>query len=275
MAKRDYYEILGVSKNASKDELKKAYRQMAIKYHPDKNPGDKASEEKFKEAAEAYDILSDDDKRRRYDQYGHAGVGGSSGGGGFSGGGMSMEDIFSSFGDIFGGHFGFGGFGGGRSGGRRVNRGSNIRINIKVSLEEVINGVEKKVNVKKQVSCKSCDGSGAADANAVSTCPTCKGSGQVTRIANTILGQMQTSAVCPTCNGDGKTIVRKCNECNGEGTIEGQELVTFNLPPGVSDGMQLSVSGKGNAARRGGVNGDLIDVISEEKHQEIVREQND
>jgi len=275
--KRDYYEILGVSKNASKDDLKKAYRQMAIKYHPDKNPGDKAAEEKFKEAAEAYDVLGNDDKRRKYDQYGHAGVG-SSASGGYGGHDMSMDDIFSSFGDIFGGHFGFGGFGGGggrSGGGRRVNRGSNLRVNIKVSLEEVINGVEKKINVRKQTTCKACDGSGAAEGNAVSTCQTCRGSGQVTRIANTILGQMQTSATCPTCGGDGKTITRKCTSCNGEGTVEGQELVTFNLPAGVAEGMQLSVSGKGNAARRGGVNGDLIVVISEEKHPEIVREEND
>ena len=274
--KRDYYEILGVSKNASKDELKKAYRQMAIKYHPDKNPGDKAAEEHFKEAAEAYDVLGNDDKRRKYDQFGHAGVGGASGGG-YGGHDMSMDDIFSSFGDIFGGHFGFGGFGGGgrSGGGRRVNRGSNLRVNIKLSLEEIINVVEKKINVRKQVTCKSCDGSGAADGNSVSTCQTCRGSGQVTRVANTILGQMQTSATCPTCSGDGKTITRKCSVCNGEGTVEGQELVTFNLPAGVAEGMQLSVSGKGNAARRGGVNGDLIVVISEEKHPEIVREEND
>ncbi len=272
-SKRDYYEILGVSKNASKDDIKKAYRQMAIKYHPDKNPGDKVSEEKFKEAAEAYDILSNDDKRRKYDQFGHAGVGGASSGG-FGGPGMSMDDIFSSFGDIFGGHFGFGGFGG-RRGGQRVNKGSNLRVNIKVSLEDVINGVEKKINVKKQVVCKSCDGTGAADGNSVSTCSTCRGTGQVTRIANTILGQMQTTSTCPSCNGDGKMITKKCSACGGEGTVEGQELVTFNIPPGVQDGMQLSVSGKGNAAKRGGINGDLIVVISEEQHSEIVREESD
>ena len=276
-SKRDYYEILGVSRNATKDELKKAYRQMALKFHPDKNPGDKASEEKFKEAAEAYDVLNDDEKRRRYDQFGHAGVGSAaSNGGGFGGHGMSMDDIFDSFGDIFGGHFGFSGFGGQRRGGsQRVNRGSNLRVKVKMTLEEVVNGAEKKLKVKKHIVCKSCNGSGAADGNSVSTCSTCRGSGQVTRIANTILGQMQTTTTCPSCNGDGKSITRKCTSCNGEGIVEGEEIVTFNIPPGVAEGMQLNVSGKGNAARRGGVNGDMIVVISEEKHPDLEREGND
>jgi len=275
--KRDYYEILGVSKNASKDEIKKAYRQMAIKFHPDKNPGDKISEEKFKEAAEAYDVLSNDDKRRKYDQFGHAGLGGASQGGGFSHGDMSMDDIFSSFGDIFGGHFGFGGFGGGRQGGRgqRVNRGSDLRVKVKLTLEEIINGTEKKLKLKKLIACKKCGGNGAADSSSVATCSTCRGSGHVTRVTNTILGQMQTSATCPTCNGDGKSITKKCSACNGEGVVEDEEVVTFNIPAGVAEGMQLNVNGKGNAARRGGVNGDLNVIVLEEKHPDLQREGHD
>jgi len=247
---------------------------MAIKYHFDKNFGDKAAEEYFKEAAEAYDVLNDDEKRRRYDQFGHAGVGGAfSNQGGF--GGMSMDDIFELFGDIFGGHFGFGGFGGRSRGGQRVNRGSNLRVKVKLNLEEIINGVEKKLKVKKQVVCRTCNGTGAADNNSVATCSTCRGTGQVTRVANTILGQMQTTSTCPTCNGDGKTITKRCPSCNGEGTVEGEEIVTINIPAGVAEGMQLSVSGKGNAARRGGVNGDMIVVVSEEKHPELERDGQD
>ena len=273
--KRDYYEVLGVGKNANADEIKKAYRKAAIKYHPDKNPGDKEAEEKFKEAAEAYDVLSNEEKRRRYDQFGHAGVGGA-GQGGF-GGGMSMDDIFSQFGDIFGsfgGFSGFGGFGGGRSA-RRVNRGTNLRVKVKMNLQEIATGIEKKIKVKKYVACQHCNGTGAKDGKSYSTCSTCKGSGQVTRVQNTILGAMQTTSTCPTCEGEGKIINEKCTFCNGEGVLMSEEVISINIPAGVGEGMQLSLSGKGNAARRGGVNGDLIVLIEEEEHPELVRDGND
>lgn len=275
MEKRDYYEVLGVSKSADATEIKKAYRKLALKYHPDKNPGDKEAEEKFKEAAEAYDVLSNEEKRRRYDQFGHAGVGGA-GQGGF-GGGMSMDDIFSQFGDIFGsfgGFSGFGGFGGGRSA-RRVNRGTNLRVKVKMNLQEIATGIEKKIKVKKYVACQHCNGTGAKDGKSYSTCSTCKGSGQVTRIQNTILGAMQTTSTCPTCEGEGKIINEKCTFCNGEGVLMSEEVISINIPAGVGEGMQLSLSGKGNAARRGGVNGDLIVLIEEEEHPELVRDGND
>ena len=278
MAKRDYYEVLGVSKTASADEIKKAYRQKAIQYHPDKNPGDKAAEEKFKEAAEAYEVLSNPEKRQRYDQFGHAGVGSSAaGGGGF---GMSMDDIFSQFGDIFGGHFGghfsnFGGFGGGRRGGeRRVRRGSDLRVRVKLTLKEIATGAEKKIKVRKYVSCTNCRGTGA-EGDSLSTCTTCNGSGVVTRIQNTILGQVQTQSVCPTCSGDGKIISKKCPQCNGEGVRAEEEIISINIPAGVMEGMQIPMRGKGNAARRGGVNGDLLVVIEEEPHPELIRDEND
>lgn len=279
MSKRDFYEILEVSKSASADEIKKAYRKKAIQFHPDKNPGDKQSEEKFKEAAEAYEILSDPQKRQRYDQYGHAGVGGASGGGGFNGGGMNMEDIFSHFGDIFGGHFGgggFGGFGGGqRGGGQRVRKGSDLRVKVKLTLAEIAVGVEKKIKVKKQVACSHCSGTGAEAGSSSTTCTTCNGQGRVTRVQNTILGQMQTAAECPTCNGEGKIIKDKCKYCSGEGVVREDEVITINIPAGVMEGMQLSVSGKGNAARRGGVNGDLLVLVEEEAHPELIRDEND
>ena len=275
MEKRDYYEVLGVSKSADATEIKKAYRKLALKYHPDKNPGDKEAEEKFKEAAEAYDVLSNEEKRRRYDQFGHAGVGGA-GQGGF-GGGMSMDDIFSQFGDIFGsfgGFSGFGGFGGGRSA-RRVNRGTNLRVKVKMNLQEIATGIEKKIKVKKYVACQHCNGTGAKDGKSYSTCSTCKGSGQVTRVQNTILGAMQTTSTCPTCEGEGKIINEKCTFCNGEGVLMSEEVISINIPAGVGEGMQLSLSGKGNAARRVGVNGDLIVLIEEEEHPELVRDGND
>ena len=275
MEKRDYYEVLGVSKSADATEIKKAYRKLALKYHPDKNPGDKEAEDKFKEAAEAYDVLSNEEKRHRYDQFGYAGVGGA-GQGGF-GGGMSMDDIFSQFGDIFGsfgGFSGFGGFGGGR-GSRRVNRGTNLRVKVKMSLQEIATGIEKKIKVKKYVACQHCNGTGAKDGKSYSTCSTCKGSGQVTRVQNTILGAMQTTSTCPTCEGEGKIINEKCTFCNGEGVLMSEEVISINIPAGVAEGMQLSLSGKGNAARRGGVNGDLIVLIEEEEHPELVRDGND
>jgi len=271
MSKRDYYEVLGISKSATAEEIKKAYRQKAIQFHPDKNPGDKASEEKFKEAAEAYEILSSPEKKQRYDQFGHAGMGNQ---GGFGGQHMTMEDIFSSFGDIFGGG-GFSGFGGGGSRGQRVNRGSNLRIKVTLNLSEVANGCEKKLKVKKYVSCDSCHGSGAKGGSGHTTCSTCKGSGQVTRISNSIFGQIQQSSTCPTCSGEGKIITQKCEKCYGEGLVQGEEVVTVKIPAGVGEGMQLSVGGKGNAARRGGVPGDLFVLIAEEEHPELIRDEND
>jgi len=269
MSKRDYYEILGVSKNAGEDEIKKAYRKLAIKYHPDKNPDDKAAEDKFKEAAEAYEILSNNEKRQRYDQYGHAGVGGSAGGG-F--GGMNMDDIFSQFGDIFGGAFG--GFGGGgNQRGRRVNRGTNLRVKVKLNLKDIANGVEKKIKVNKQVTCKSCTGSGAKNGN-YDTCRQCNGSGVITRVQQTILGAMQTQSTCSACNGEGRIIRDKCNSCHGDGVVREEEVISINIPAGVAEGMQLSMQGKGNAAPRGGINGDLLIVVEEEEHPELKREGN-
>ena len=281
--KRDYYEVLGVGKNANADEIKKAYRKAAIKYHPDKNPGDKEAEEKFKEAAEAYDVLSNPDKRARYDQFGHAGMSGAAGAGGgfggFSGGGFSMEDIFSQFGDIFGGHFsgGFSGFSGSGRGQRsqRVNKGSDLRVRVKLTLAEIAKGTTKKLKISKLVACDKCGGSGAKDSNAYSTCPTCNGSGYVTRVENTFFGRMQTQSVCPTCGGTGKVITSKCDKCGGEGVVRGEEVVEIRIPAGVGEGMVLTVAGKGNAARQGGVNGDLLVVIDEERNPELVRDGND
>ena len=277
MTKRDYYEVLGVGRSASSEEIKKAYRKQALKYHPDKNPGDKESEEKFKEAAEAYEVLRDPEKRGRYDQFGHAGVGGSAGqGGGFSGF-SDIEDIFSAFGDIFGGHFGgFGGFGGsrGQTARRHVSRGSDLRVKVKLNLKEIASGVEKKIKVKKYVKCSNCGGTGAKDSSSYTTCSTCHGSGRVTRITNTLLGQMQTTSVCPSCQGDGKIISDKCHYCAGEGVVRGEEVISINIPPGVGEGMQMNVSGKGNAARRGGISGDLLVVIKEEDHPELLRDGN-
>jgi molecular chaperone DnaJ len=278
MAKRDFYEVLDVSKNASAEAIKKAYRQQALKFHPDRNPGDKASEDKFKEAAEAYEVLSDPQKKARYDQFGHAGVSGASGGG-FSGEGMTMEDIFSHFGDIFS-DLGFGGFGGfasrgGGRGSRHVAKGSNLRVKVKLDLEEIEKGVEKKLKVSKYITCDECSGSGAKGGSAYSTCGTCRGAGQVTRVTNTFLGQMSTTQVCPSCNGEGRTITNKCHKCAGEGVMRGEEVISVKIPAGVAEGMQLSVSGKGNAARRSGVNGDLLVIIEEEQHSELIRDGND
>jgi molecular chaperone DnaJ len=276
MAKRDYYEILGVTKGAAADEIKKAYRKVAMQFHPDRNPGDKAAEEKFKEAAEAYEVLSDADKRAQYDRYGHAGVQGNGRG---SGGGtnMNMDDIFSQFGDIFGddifGSFFGGGRRGGAGGGRaRGVRGSNLRVKIKLNYEEIAKGVSKNIKVKKYVSCNTCTGSGAKDKNSVQTCSTCGGSGQVRRVSNTFLGQMQTVTTCPTCNGEGSIVTAKCPVCKGEGRVYGEETVTIDIPAGVQEGMQLSVGGRGNAGERGGPPGDLIILIEEEQHAELHRD---
>lgn len=274
MSKRDYYEVLGVSKTANADEIKKAYRKLAIKYHPDKNPGDKEAEEKFKEAAEAYDVLSNADKRARYDQFGH-----NMGSQGFGGGagGFSMEDIFSQFGDIFGGGFGgaWGSATGGRSSRNRQRRGSDLRIKVKLTLEEIAKGASKTLKIPTYVKCQSCDGTGAKDGNAFATCSTCNGSGTIVQTQRTILGTMQTQAVCPHCEGSGKTITEKCPQCNGEGVERKEQTVSFDIPAGVSEGMILTVKGKGNAPRRGGINGDLLVVIEEIEHPELTRDGND
>lgn len=274
MSKRDYYEVLGVSKTATDDEIKKAYRKMALKYHPDKNPDDKEAEEKFKEAAEAYDVLSNADKRARYDQFGHS-MGGQQGFGGFGGGGFSMEDIFSQFGDIFGGRFSgqWGGATGGR--GRRVNRGSDLRIKVKLTLEEIAKGASKTLKIPTLVKCEHCEGTGAKDGKSFSTCSTCNGTGTVIHTQNTFLGPMQSTSTCPSCNGEGKIITEKCSHCNGEGVNRQETTVSFNIPAGVADGMILTIRGKGNAPRRGGVNGDLLVVIEEVAHPDLIRDGND
>ncbi len=273
MSKRDYYEILGVSKGSAAEEIKKSYRKVAMQYHPDRNPGDKGAEEKFKEAAEAYEVLSDTDKRSQYDRYGHAGVSGNG-----RGRSQNMEDIFSQFGDVFGedifGSF-FGGGGGRRGGGQRAARGirgSNLRIKLKLTYEEIAKGVTKNIKVKKHVPCSVCSGSGAKDKGSVQTCGTCGGSGQVRKVTNTFLGQMQTVTTCSTCGGEGTTITAKCNNCKGEGRVYGEETVNIDIPAGVQEGMQLNISGKGNAGERGGSPGDLIILIEEETHKELQRE---
>jgi molecular chaperone DnaJ len=274
MAKRDYYEVLGVAKSASADEIKKAYRKVAMQFHPDRNPGDKAAEEKFKEAAEAYEVLSDQEKKAQYDRFGHAGLNNR---GGFGGGqGMNMDDIFSNFGDIFGddifGSF-FGGGGARQRGGKaRGTRGSNLRIKLKMNYEEIAKGANKTVKVKKYTSCTTCSGSGAKDKNSVQNCSTCNGTGQVRKVTSTFLGQMQTVGTCPTCNGEGSTITNKCTSCKGEGRVYTEETINIDIPAGVQDGMQLSLSGKGNIGERGGSSGDLIVLIEEESHPELQRD---
>lgn len=284
MEKRDFYEVLGVNKNATADELKKAYRKLAIKYHPDKNPGDKEAEEKFKEAAEAYDVLSDPDKRAKYDQFGHSmgpqGFPGGEGGGFYSSGGMSMEDIFSAFGDIFGGAGNMGGFasagaGGGGRARRRQRRGDDLRITLKLSLEDIAKGVTKTLKLKAFTRCDHCAGTGAKDGTSFRTCPTCGGSGTVRRAQQTLFGLRESAAVCPECNGDGKVIDQKCTFCNGTGVQHKEQTVSFSIPAGVQDGMVLTVKGKGNAPMHGGVNGDLLVVIEEIKHPELSRDGND
>lgn len=275
MAKRDYYEVLGVDKKASAAEIKKAYRKLAIKYHPDKNPGDTTAEEKFKEAAEAYSVLSDDQKRAQYDQFGFdgpGGFGGAGGFGGFGGGGFSMDDIFSMFGDVFGG--GGGGFG---RGGRRTQRhqGSDLRLKVRLSLQEISTGVTKKFKVRKNITCPDCNGSGAAAGSGTESCSQCHGNGYVVRSRQSMFGMMQTQVVCPSCDGEGQTIKNKCSRCAGEGVIMGEEVIEVNIPAGVQDGMVVNVSGKGNAAKRNGIPGDIQVFISEEPNDTFVRDGND
>ena len=277
MAKRDYYEVLGVDRNASASDIKKAYRKLAIQYHPDKNPDNKEAEEKFKEAAEAYSVLSDPDKKARYDQFGFEGVSGAGGGGGFNGAGMDINDIFSMFGDIFGGRGGFGGFGGFGGGGSSRPakfRGSDQRVKVKLTLQEIASGVTKKFKLKKYVPCTHCNGSGAEN-GAVETCPECKGTGRVIRTQQSFFGMMQSEVACPHCNGQGKIIKNKCKHCNGDGIVMGEEIVEVNIPAGVYEGMQLSMRGKGNAGKHNGIPGDLLILVEEEKHPTLVRDEND
>lgn len=271
--KRDYYEVLGVSKSATPEELKKAYRKLALQYHPDRNPGNKEAEEKFKEAAEAYEVLSNPEKRQRYDQFGFAGMGGA---GGYSGQGMSMDDIFSQFGDLFAdfglGSFFGGSFGGGsRSSGTVRERGGNIRVKVKMNLQEIEKGAKKKIKVSKYVTCDHCHGSGSEDGR-TDTCPTCKGRGQVIRTVNSFLGQMQTASTCPNCGGTGKIIKNKCTHCHGDGIVKGEEVIDIDIPAGVGEGMQLTLRGKGGAGPHNGINGDLYVLIEEEAHPELERD---
>lgn len=275
--KKDFYEILGVDKNADEGTIKKAYRKLAMQYHPDRNPGDKAAEEKFKEAAIAYEVLSDPDKKARYDRYGHAGLDNMGGGGGrgFSGEGMTMDDIFEHFGHMFGDSGSpFDSFFGGSRSSSRSNgqKGSNLRIKVALTLEEIESGVHKKIKVKKQVNCKSCNGTGAKDSGSVSTCNTCNGSGYVRQIKNTFLGQMQTTVVCPTCNGSGKKITAHCTSCRGDGRVMAEETIEIDIPAGVQEGIQLSVRGKGNAGQNGGPAGDLLVNIEEKEHDHFTRD---
>lgn len=272
MAKRDYYEVLGVDKSASDDEIKKAYRKIAIKYHPDRNPGNKEAEEKFKEAAEAYDVLRDPQKRQQYDQFGFNGPQGGFGGG-FSGANMNMDDIFSMFGDIFGGHSGgFGGFGGfGGSAATQQYQGSDLRIKVKLTLQEIATGVTKKFKVHKDITCPDCQGTGCANGEKPETCSTCHGSGYTIKSVRSMFGMMQTQAPCPTCHGEGTVIKNKCKTCGGDGIVKGDEVVEINIPAGVEDGMCVSIRGKGNAGKHNGISGDIQVIIVEEKNDTFER----
>lgn len=270
MAKRDYYEVLGVDKNASEDEIKKAYRKIAIKYHPDRNPDDPKAEEKFKEAAEAYSVLNDAQKRQQYDQFGFDGPGGGFGGFG-DGAGFSMDDIFSMFGDVFGGGAGFGGFGGGSRQAPRY-RGADLRLKVKLSLQEVATGVTKKFKVRKDVVCNHCHGTGAERGSSSETCPNCHGSGVEIRTQQSIFGMMQTQTTCHVCGGEGKVIKNKCSHCHGDGVVKGEEVVEINIPAGVAEGMVVNVPGKGNAGKRNGITGNIQVHIEEEDNDTFIRD---
>ena len=270
MAKRDYYEVLGVDKNASEDEIKKAYRKIAIKYHPDRNPDDPKAEEKFKEAAEAYSVLNDAQKRQQYDQFGFDGPGGGFGGFG-DGAGFSMDDIFSMFGDVFGGGAGFGGFGGGSRQAPRY-RGADLRLKVKLSLQEVATGVTKKFKVRKDVVCNHCHGTGAERGSSSETCPNCHGSGVEIRTQQSIFGMMQTQTTCHVCGGEGKVIKNKCSHCHGDGVVKGEEVVEINIPAGVAEGMVVNVPGKGNAGKRNGITGNIQVYIEEEDNDTFIRD---
>lgn len=273
MAKRDYYEILEISKDASLADIKKAYRKQALKHHPDKNAGSKVAEEKFKIAAEAYEVLSDEEKRARYDQFGHAGISGA--GSNFGARGMTIEDIFSHFGGEFADFGDFGDFSRSERHFRRVNKGSNLEVKIKLTLKEITTGVKKEIKVDKYILCDVCKGSGAASDSSYNSCSTCNGSGQVTQVSNISLGgQMRTISICPTCGGEGKIITKKCTKCYGEGIVKSNKIISINIPAGVSQGMQISIRGGGNAARRGGINGDLLVLIEEKSHPDLIRNGN-
>lgn len=273
MAKKDYYEVLGVNKDASEEEIKVAYRRLAIKYHPDRNPGNKEAEEKFKEAAEAYDVLHDPQKRQQYDQFGF-----NAPGGGFGGAeGFSTEDIFSMFGNIFGGHGGFGGFGGFGTGQRQAPqyRGADLRLKVRLTLQEIATGVTKKFKVKKDVQCTHCHGTGCEDGSGMETCPMCHGQGFITKTTQSIFGMMQTQTTCPQCNGEGKVIKNKCHECHGTGVVKGEEVIEIKIPAGVAEGMVVNVPGKGNAGYHNGANGDIQVYIEEEQDKTFIRDDND
>ncbi len=272
MAKRDYYDVLGVDKNATEDQIKKAYRTIAIKYHPDRNPGNKEAEEKFKEAAEAYDVLHDPKKRQQYDRFGFDGPG--MGGFGGFGGSMDVDDIFSMFGDIFGGHAGFGGFGGSKRNPQK-HRGSDLRLKVRLTLDEVAHGVTKKFKVRKDVTCSHCHGTGAEAGSTPEQCPTCHGTGVVDKTVQSIFGLIQTQVVCPTCGGEGKIIKNKCKHCGGTGIEKGEEVVEINIPAGVAEGMIVNVPNKGNAGQHNGTNGDIQVMIEEEENDTFVRDNTD
>lgn len=276
MAKRDYYEVLGIGKDASEDEIKKAYRKIAIKYHPDRNPGDKDAEEKFKEAAEAYDVLHDPQKRQQYDQFGFNGPTGNGGFGGFSeAGGFSMDDIFSMFGDVFGGRGFSSGFGGGGQRRPAQHRGSDLRLKVRLSLQEISTGVTKKFKVRRDITCNHCHGSGAENGSGTETCQACHGSGYVVHTTKSLFGMMQTQSVCPTCGGEGTVIKNKCHNCGGNGVVKGEEVVEINIPAGVSEGMIVNVPGKGNAGKHNGIPGNIQVYIEEEPNETFIRDDND
>ena len=274
MEKRDYYEVLGISKNATEDEIKRAYKKKAIQYHPDRNPGNKEAEEKFKEAAEAYEVLHDPQKRARYDQFGFSGLNEAGMGGGA---GMNMDDIFSMFGDIFGGRAGFrgfsdfGGFGNDEQAEQHVSRGSDMRIKIPMTLKEISTGIKKKIKIKKYIECPECHGSGCEHGSSMETCPSCHGTGMVTKVRQTILGVMQSSTPCPTCGGEGRIIKNKCKKCGGEGVMRGEEVIDINIPAGITEDMVYTIQGKGNAGRRKGIPGDIQVIVEELPDDNFIR----